>query len=124
MSKLLALLVGLQPACLFAQTNSGTIIGSVRDAQDAIVAAASVTVTNVATSVAKTLRVNSAGEFAVPYLIPGEYTVSAESAGFKRTTRESITLRVSDQLVINLRLEVGALAETVTVRATTPNLCL
>ena len=122
MRKFLAVLVGLPFACLYAQTNSGTIIGSVRDAQDAVVTTASVTVTNVATSVAKTLPVNSAGEFAVPYLVPGEYTVSAESAGFKRTTRENITLRVSDQLVINLRLEVGAIAETVTVRATTPNL--
>jgi hypothetical protein len=122
MKQTFAALVGLQFACLFAQTNSGTIIGTVRDAQDAVVTTATITVTNIATGVVKTLPVTSAGEFAVPYLIPGEYNVSAEAAGFKRTTREKITLRVSDQLVINLRLEVGALAETVTVRSTTPNL--
>ena len=122
MNAFFALLAGLQFAALFAQTNSGTIIGSVRDAHDAVVTTANITVTNIATGVAKTLPVNSAGEFAVPYLVPGQYTVSAESAGFKRTTREGITLRVSDQLVINLRLEVGAIAETVTVNATTPNL--
>ena len=76
---------------LSAQTNSGTILGTIRDSQDAVVTTASVTVTNVATGVSKVTHVTPAGQYTVPYLIPGPYTVSAEAAGFKRTTREGIT---------------------------------
>jgi len=122
MRQVIALFAALLCGFLHAQTNSGTILGSVRDAHDAVVTSARVTVANTATGVSKTLPVNASGEFTVPYLIPGEYSVSAEAAGFKRTTQGNITLRVSDQLVVNLRLEVGAIAETVTVNATTPNL--
>ncbi|MBI4905452.1 MAG: carboxypeptidase regulatory-like domain-containing protein [Acidobacteria bacterium] len=110
----------LVAAAAWGQSNSGTILGTVRDAQDAILPTARVTVANVATGVAKTVPVNAAGGYSVPYLVPGEYTVSAEAAGFKRTTREGLQLRVSDQLVIDLTLDVGALSESVTVKATSP----
>lgn len=107
-------------AAAMAQTNSGTILGTVRDTQDALVTSAKVTITNVGTGVANTVPVNQAGAYTVPYLIPGQYTVSAEAAGFKRTTREGIQLRVSDQLVIDLRLDIGAISESVTVKDTPP----
>ena len=77
MRKALAALLAVLP--LFAQTNSGTILGTVRDSQDAVVVTASV-----ANGVSKSVPVNQAGEYTVPYLIPGEYKVSVEAAGFKR----------------------------------------
>ena len=120
MLKRFAVVMGLSSLALFAQSNSGTILGTIRDSQDALINTATVTITNVATGVSKATPVNQAGEYTVPYLVPGEYTVSAEAAGFKRTLREGLTLRVSDQLVIDLRLDVGALAETITVNATSP----
>jgi hypothetical protein len=120
MSKLPFAVLPFVALTLAAQTNSGTILGTVRDAQDAVVTTATVTVTNVATGVSKTTPTNQAGEYTAPYLIPGEYRITAEAAGFKRTTREGVTLRVSDQLMIDLRLDVGALAETVTVKDTSP----
>jgi hypothetical protein len=105
---------------LAAQTNSGTILGTVRDAQEAVLVGAAVTVTNVATGVSKTTPVTQTGQYTVPFLVPGPYSVTAEAPGFKKSTRTGITLRVADQLVIDMKLEVGAVAEQVTVNATAP----
>ncbi|MBI3210787.1 MAG: TonB-dependent receptor [Candidatus Solibacter usitatus] len=103
-----------------AQTNSGTIQGTVRDGQDAIIPIATVTITNTATGILQTAPVTQSGEYTVPFLIPGVYTVSAQARGFRRTTQEGVVLRISDRLVIPLRLEVGAVTESVTVQAATP----
>jgi hypothetical protein len=105
---------------LLAQQDSGTILGTVRDAQDAVVTSAMVTVTNVDTGVAKSAPVTQAGQYTVPFLTPGVYSVSVEASGFKKTTKTGLRLRVADQLVIDMKLEVGAIAEQVTVEATSP----
>jgi hypothetical protein len=120
MMRTLALLAAFSCISLLAQTNSGTIMGTVHDSQDAVITSATVTVTNVNTGVATTASVTQAGQYTVPYLIPGEYSVSAEAAGFRKTTRVGLQLRVSDRLVIDIRLDVGAVTESVTVSTTSP----
>src|SRR2546427_4670573 len=119
MRKLVAMLC-LAALELVAQSDSGTILGTVRDAQDAVIVGATITVTNLATGVAKSAPVTQAGQYAVPFLIPGRYSVSAEATGFKKSTQSGITLRVADQLVIDMKLEVGAVSDQVTVEASTP----
>lgn len=114
---MLCCLIGLP---LLAQQDSGTILGTVRDAQDAVVPNATVTVRNLGTAVAKTVQVTQAGHYAVPFLTPGDYSVSVEAAGFKESTKTGLQLRVADQLVIDMKLEVGAVAEHITVEATSP----
>jgi hypothetical protein len=104
----------------FGQQDSGTILGAVRDAQDALVPGATVTVTNVETGVAKTTPVTSTGEYSMPFLVPGKYSVTAIAPGFKKSIRTGLALRVADQLVIDMKLEVGAVSESVTVEATAP----
>ncbi len=116
----LLILAALVATCAIAQTNSGTIQGVVRDAQDAVIPGASVTVTNIANGVAKTIPANGSGEYTAPFLVPGTYSVSAVAAGFKRANQEGIVVRVSDRLVIDVRLDIGTQSETVTVQATTP----
>lgn len=98
-----------------AQTASGTILGTIRDPQDAPIPGAKVTVTNTASNISKTFTTDQSGTYAVPFLLPGQYTVTAEAQGFRRSTRSGLTLRVEDRLSIDFRLEVGALAEQVTV---------
>ena len=107
-------------SALFAQTNSGAILGAVRDAQDAVITSSTVTATHVATGASRTAHVTAAGEYAFPSLVPGTYTISAEAQGFKRSKESGLVLQVSDRLVIDIHLEVGAVAETITVQATTP----
>ena len=105
---------------LLGQQDSGTILGTIRDAQDAVVTSAEVTIQNVDTGVAKKTRVTSTGQYSVPFLVPGNYSVTASAPGFKKTVRTGIRLRVADQLVIDVKVEVGAVSESVTVEATAP----
>jgi hypothetical protein len=114
-------LIFAQPgSLLLGQQDSGTILGTIRDAQDSVVTGARVTIRNVDTGVVKTMPVTSTGEYSVPFLVPGNYSVAAVAPGFKQTIRTGVRLRVADQLVIDVKLEVGAISESVTVEATAP----
>ncbi len=100
-----------------AQTYQGRILGTVTDPTGAVVPKTKVTITNVATNTGRTLITNSAGEYVAPDLEPGSYTVSAESAGFKKTQSNSIIVEVGRDVRVDLKLETGAANETVEVTA-------
>src|SRR5580704_15053134 len=68
---------------LFSQTNQGRIQGGVFDQTGGAIAGATVTVTDVARGVARTLVTDSAGEYSAISLVPGTYTVRGEAKGFK-----------------------------------------
>src|SRR5262245_17107328 len=103
-----------------AQDARGTILGRVTDPQDAVVAGASVQVRNVDTGLTSTVQSNDQGNYSAPYLPAGKYRVTAEAKGFKKIVRENIEVRVNDRLEINLMLQVGDIAETVTVAIEAP----
>lgn len=103
-----------------AQDTRGSISGTVTDAQAAVIAGASVTITNTGTNTVSRRATNSSGYFEAPLLLPGEYSVTVEMAGFKRSVRSGITLAIGDRLQIDIPLEVGAAAESVTVSAEAP----
>lgn len=90
------------------------------DASGANVAGADVRVTNVATGVAVAIKTNEAGNYSVPFLIPGVYTVSVENAGFRKFLRENVQVRVGDVVTVDVNMTVGDVAETVNVTAETP----
>lgn len=90
---------------LHAQETRGTILGRVTDASGAVIAGASVRATNRATDVSVTVRTNEAGNFTIPYLIAGDYTVESELTGFKKTVRDNIQVRVNDTVEVNLELQ-------------------
>lgn len=74
-------------------------------------------VTNVATAVTLKGVTNEEG---IPFLTPGIYRISAEKLGFKRAVRDQIELNVNARLELNLTLEVGAAADTITVTGEAP----
>ena len=76
-------------------------------------------VTRVATGLVRTALTNDAGEYSFPQLPVGEYE-EAELAGFKKTQRTGVDLRVEDTLRIDLILQIGQQTETVSVEATAP----
>ena len=115
-----ATMVLLIPATVGAQESRGTITGKVADQTKAVVAGATVKVTNVAMGTTLTLRTNEDGFYQAPYLIPGTYQVTAEATGFKRFVRDGVLLRVNDTIQIDIDLEVGAMDQTVTVSADAP----
>ena len=108
------------PTAAVAQSVSGTILGTVTDPSGAIVADAKVTVINEGTGLTRTVTSDSNGEYVVPSIPTGRYTVTAEVAGFKTLALSNIELGVDQRVRIDLKLEVGAMTESVTIEATTP----
>src|SRR4051812_4471368 len=103
-----------------AQESRGTIAGVVSDAQGAAIPKAQVVITNVDTGVATPVTSNEQGSYGAPLLLPGKYRITAEHTGFKKAAREGITLSVNDNLQIDIRLDIGAVNETVDVTASAP----
>src|SRR5690349_22378351 len=117
---LLCLIVVLVP--LTAQTTTGSIVGTVTDPSGAIIAGATVTVTNQGTNIALKATTDPAGNYVVTPLAVGTYTVAVEAAGFKKSVRSDIPINVQDRVRVDASLEVGAVTDTVEVVAAAPML--
>ena len=112
---ILALLATLC-SLVFAQTQS-RLTGSVTDDSGAIVAGARVITRNTLTGIVTEAATNESGNYQFPSLIPGEYEVTVEKAGFKKALQSGITLETGITRTVNLRLTLGAVSETVEVTA-------
>jgi len=104
---------------LFAQ-GLATISGAATDAQGAAITGASVTAVDAATGVRTAVKTNDAGFYSIPNLPVGSYTVIVEHAGFRRYVREKVNLSTGEVLGLDVRLEVGAVSETLNVTAEAP----
>src|SRR5262245_7653802 len=103
-----------------AQSTSGTIVGTVRDATGAHVPGAPVTITNIQTNISSTWTTNELGDYTAPFQLPGDYQVVIEMPGFKKTMRTGVTLPVAERVRVDMVLEVGQISETVTAVAASP----
>lgn len=112
---LLAVLVLLFAAQALAQ--EATIVGTVTDPSGAAVPNVSVTITNNDTGLARTLNTSSDGQYVVPDLGIGHYSVRATASGFKVAEQKNIVLAVNDRTRVDFKLEVGSAQEQVTVEA-------
>ncbi len=116
---LLALSFGLAPSAI-AQSVSGTILGTVTDSTGAIVAGAKVTIVNEGTGLTRVLTADSNGDYTAPNLPTGHYTITSEMTGFKTIALSNIEVGVDQRVRINIKHEVGAMTESVSVTADTP----
>ena len=105
----------LCPSVAFAQQETATMTGIVRDETGAIIPKATVTVTNVQTNISVKTETDESGAYVIPSLRPGEYSVTVESTGFRKIVRTGITLQVAQVARIDLTLQTGGLSETVEV---------
>ncbi|MBM3815012.1 MAG: carboxypeptidase regulatory-like domain-containing protein, partial [Acidimicrobiia bacterium] len=113
-----ALLAALAAASLLGQSISGSIVGTVTDPADLAVVGAKATLTQVATGAVRSAVTDERGDFVFGTLQPGEYALKIEMAGFKSLQKLSIQLSAAERLPVgSLRLEVGAVAESVEVTA-------
>ncbi|MGH9672935.1 MAG: carboxypeptidase regulatory-like domain-containing protein, partial [Bryobacteraceae bacterium] len=110
----------LLAAVAAAQEFRGTILGRVTDPSSAPVSGAAIEAFNVDTAVTIRSTTNDAGNYQIPFLVPGNYTVRVEQAGFKRIDRPGIRVATNSQVTLDFALELGATAETVTVTADAP----
>jgi hypothetical protein len=104
----------------FAQETRSMLFGRVLDPQGSAVVNAAVSVRNAETGVTQNLKTNSSGYYEANLLMPGNYELTAESAGFKKLLRKGVSLPVSSRLEIDLAMEVGGVAETISVTADAP----
>ena len=113
------LLLCLSTVCL-AQESRGSITGKVVDPQNSVVPGATVLVTNTATNVSDKATTNQTGYFEVNFLNPGPYSVSVESAGFKKLVQTGINVSTGDRLALDLHLDIGQTTQSVEVSADAP----
>jgi hypothetical protein len=104
----------------YAQESSAELRGRALDPQGAAVSGATLTITNQATGVYRHSTTGDDGAYFVTALAPGLYTLVAESPGFKKYSRSDIRLDLGRTTTLDLPLEIGGLAETVTISAATP----
>src|ERR1700676_2307243 len=99
----------------FAQSNTGTMLGTVKDSSGAVVSGATVTARNTETNATRTFTTGDDGAYRIPSLKVGTYEIRAEHEGFKAEVHAGLTLTVSQEEVVNFALEVGATQQTVSV---------
>jgi hypothetical protein len=103
-----------------AQVDTGTIAGSIHDAQGAGLPSATVTFVDLATNASSKTQTDGIGNYASPPLRPGNYKVMVEAQGFKTQTRSTVLVQVQDRVRIDFDMAVGAVSENVVVTAETP----
>src|ERR1041384_5902404 len=105
---------------LSAQNVTSTVIGSVRDSSSTAVARANVTVTNEGTGIENKTLTGADGEYVVPGLPAGQYTVRIEAPGLKPSVIRGITLLPQRTTRQDVTLEVGSLQQAIEVTASAP----
>lgn len=113
----LLLLIGAAPGAWAQQT--GSLAGTVRDAQGGVLPGVAVTVTS-ATGAARTTVSNETGAYLVTGLTPGAYVVGYELSGFAPQRREEVPVQTNRTTRVDVEMGVGALQETVTVSGASP----
>src|SRR5260370_30595261 len=110
-----ATLASLLSTVALSQETRSMIFGRALDPQSSAIAGAQVTVTNTDTNVSVPLVTNATGYFEARLLLPGNYQVSAQASGFKKSVRQGILLPVSTQQEVNITLDLRSVSDTVTV---------
>jgi hypothetical protein len=119
-SRFAAIAVSLFAFSTFAQEYRGTISGTVTDAQGAAIPKAKIVATESRTGVKTSAISGDTGAYTIPFLQLGTYSVTAEAPGFKKSTQPGVRLSAGEHPVIDIRLDVGALSESVTITAEAP----
>ncbi len=120
-----AILVALLATCLLslplaAQTTTGRILGSVTDPTGATVAGATVTVTDVERGISRSFTTDDSGAYTAANLQPGVYKVRVEAKGFKSVERTGVQIEVASDALVNLSMQPGDVAQTVTITEEVP----
>ncbi|MBM3811758.1 MAG: hypothetical protein FJW20_08990 [Acidimicrobiia bacterium] len=107
---------------LSAQEFRASIAGSVIDQTGAPVLDAKVQMRSLTRNTLTEAQTNESGRYLIPSLLPDRYSLTVEKAGFKKFTRDGLALSAADRLGLDIRLELGAVSESVTVTGEAPQL--
>jgi hypothetical protein len=116
---LLVFVVAVTSSVALGQAVSvGNFEGTITDPNGSVIAGATVTATNKATSAERAATTDSSGYYRIAGLSPGLYKIKLEAKGFASQVNEDVTLNVGITLTINATLKPGGTAETVIINAT------
>jgi len=116
---LVALMLVLAPTVM-GQTVTGTLQGRVVDAQGSAIPGATVKAKSDETGIDRSTVTNEDGYYQMAFMPLGSYTVTAEMKGFKSVVRKNIDVRLNQATVVDIKLEVSGIEETVTITAEAP----
>ena len=105
------------PLGLSQTSSTGAITGTATDPTGALIPGVEITITNEATGEMRSTISSDNGSYTFPLLAPGSYRIQAALTGFKTIVHPSIRLNVTETVRSDFKLEVGALAERITVEA-------
>lgn len=111
----LVLLLAASTFLASAQTNKGTIRGTITDQNGGVIQNATVTVTNTGTNAERTVTTSDDGTYEVPLLDPGTYKVVVKAATFSETTQENVSVQTASTAVADIKMTAGQVAGNVTV---------
>ena len=115
----LALTLGIAPRA-FAQSSSGSIVGTIRDQQGAVIPNAAISAKNLGTGAERSAMSDASGGFSIVSVPAGAYSVTATAPGFQTEIRSSATVTVGAALRVDFTLNVGAVSEKVEVTGEAP----
>jgi len=110
-----AIIIFALTSTTLAQEYRGTVTGTITDPNGAVVPSATIIIKNTGTNTATTVTSNGEGNYVVPLLLPGVYTVYVNENDFKTSTRESKEVRDDDRITVDFQLEIGTSAEVTVV---------
>ncbi len=117
----LVLLGSLSGAAVsFAQVDAGAILGTIRDASEAVIPGVKVTLTNEDTGLVQVTTSASAGEYIFAPVRIGTYSVAAEFQGFQRVAHPHVAVNVQQRVVVDFLLPPGEMTQTVSVTGEAP----
>ncbi|MFZ1142525.1 MAG: carboxypeptidase regulatory-like domain-containing protein, partial [Candidatus Sulfotelmatobacter sp.] len=108
------------PTLLLAQGTGGRILGRIADPTGAVLSGVKVTATNDATGVSQNTVSNDSGDYVLPNLPVGTYSLSFDLTGFKNIVRHTISLDVNQVITLNMTMQVGQAQEVVDVTSEAP----
>jgi hypothetical protein len=113
-------LVLLAATAVVGQTFRGTILGTVTDNSGAMISGATVKVTNVGTGLERTTQTSGEGSYTVPELQIGTYTVTVSQSGFETVVEKNVTVDVSAEARVDVRMTPGQVSQKIEVTAEVP----
>ena len=116
----LALALLLFTGMAVAQEFRGTISGAVTDPTGAVVPGASVTVKEIHTGTTAETKSDADGQYVVPFLLPGDYTITVAMPGFQTTMHSAVSLESQGHPLVNMSMQVGDTTQSVTVTGAPP----
>src|SRR5438445_13506786 len=105
---------------LFAQTPTGTVVGTITDSSGAALPNATVTIRDIGTGATRTTVSSQVGGYQFTTLHPSNYEITVEATGFRKTIQSNLTVAVGDVVRADIKMQVGTTQEIVEVRGEAP----